>query len=71
MLENKKDLSKHRLETARETMRSAKYNYEGKFYRDAINRAYYVVFYAIKAVLALDGKKSRIYFKWNRRISKR
>lgn len=56
MSENKKDLSKHRLETARETMRSAKYNFEGKFYRDAINRAYYVVFYAIKAVLALDGK---------------
>ena len=56
MSENKKDLSKHSLETARETMRSAKYNFEGKFYRDAINRAYYVVFYVIKAVLALDGK---------------
>ena len=37
-------------------MRSAKYNFEGKFYRDAINRAYYVVFYVIKAVLALYGK---------------
>ena len=44
MSENKKDLSKLRLETARETMRSANYNFECKFYRDAINRAYYVVF---------------------------
>jgi len=55
MSENKKNLSKHRLETAKETMRSAEYNYEGKFYRDSINRAYYVVFYAIKAVLAIEG----------------
>ena len=31
------------------------YNYDGGFYRDSINRAYYVVFYAIKAILALEG----------------
>ena len=31
------------------------YNYDGGFYRDSINRAFYVVFYAIKAILALEG----------------
>lgn len=55
MSENKIVLSKHRLESAKETMRSAEYNYDGGFYRDSINRAYYVVFYAIKAILALEG----------------
>ena len=55
MSENKIVLSKHRLDSAKETMRSAEYNYDGGFYRDSINRAYYVVFYAIKAILALEG----------------
>ena len=55
MFENKIVLSKHRLDSAKETMRSAEYNYDGGFYRDSINRAYYVVFYAIKAILALEG----------------
>ena len=36
-------------------MRSAEYNYDGGFYRDSINRAYYVVFYAINKNYVATG----------------
>lgn len=47
------ELSKYRYKTALETYENAKMSFENGFFRDTINRSYYTVFYAIKAVLAL------------------
>ncbi len=49
-----KELSKHRLEQAKEDLAASKMLYEGKFYKSANNRAYYSIFHSIKAVLALE-----------------
>lgn len=49
------ELSKYRFSLAQETLSSAKMCLEKEFYRDCINRSYYAVFYAIKAVLALGS----------------
>ena len=43
------------MEQAAETMQAAKNCFAGKWYRDTLNRSYYAAFYAVKAVLALDG----------------
>ena len=49
------DFSKYRLEKAKETLHTAEYIFkELKDYSGANNRAYYAIFYAIRAVLALD-----------------
>ena len=48
-----KELSKHRIEQAREDLEASKFLYSGKFYKSANNRAYYSIFHSIKAVLAL------------------
>lgn len=53
MSDKKKELSNYRLGQAKETLVVSKECYEGKHYKDSINRAYYAAFYAIKAVLAL------------------
>lgn len=49
-----KELSKHRLEQAKEDLAAGKMLYECKFYKSANNRAYYSIFHSIKAVLALE-----------------
>ena len=49
-----KELSKHRLEQAKEDLAACKMLYEAKFYKSANNRAYYSIFHSIKAVLALE-----------------
>ncbi len=49
-----KILSKLRIERAGEFLKEAEFNFKNKFYRAAINRAYYGVFYAMKALLALE-----------------
>ena len=49
------ELSKYRLETAESTNRMAELCYENGGYRDAVNRSYYAAFYALRAVLALEG----------------
>lgn len=49
------ELSKYRLETAEDTYRMAELCFENKGYRDAVNRSYYAAFYALRAVLALEG----------------
>ena len=54
--ENREDFALYRLERARETLNSAKLLFkEANDYVSANNRAYYVIFYAIRAVLALEG----------------
>lgn len=40
---------------AEETLQNAEMSFDNGYYRDAINRSYYAVFYGIKAVLALEG----------------
>ena len=52
----KKELSAYRMDGARETIKVAEDCFNGKHYRDAINRSYYAAFYAVKAVLALDER---------------
>ncbi len=47
-------LSKYRLERAKEFLDSALKNLEIEEYRTANNRAYYSIFHAMRAVLALD-----------------
>lgn len=56
MLDNKKwDLSQYRLNTAEETLVVAQECHGNNHYKDAINRSYYVAFYAARAVLAIEG----------------
>lgn len=53
--ENREGFSIYRLEKAKETLKSAKILFEEvKDYTSANNRAYYAIFYAIRAVLALE-----------------
>ena len=65
------DLSKYRLEQAIETIDVADLCLEKGHYKDAINRAYYAAFYAVKSVLALDDidfkrhKDVVVYFNQN------
>ena len=54
-LENKKALSALRLEKADEALSDAQMLLELGRYNLAANRSYYAVFYAMRAVLALDG----------------
>ncbi len=50
------EFSKYRLERAKETLKTAKVIFDIKDYKSANNRAYYSIFYAIRAVLALERK---------------
>lgn len=49
-----KELSKHRIEQAKEDLVASEMLYNGKLYKSANNRAYYSIFHSIKAVLALE-----------------
>ena len=50
------DLSKHRLEIAIEDYKAAVINLDSGLYKAANNRAYYSIFHAMRAVIALDAK---------------
>ena len=50
-----KELSKYRFEKAQSDFETAKSLYELKQYRASINRSYYAIFHALRAVVALDG----------------
>lgn len=49
-----RELSKYRFENANEDLHSAKRALSEEEYRTANNRAYYAIFHALRAVLALD-----------------
>ena len=49
-----KEFSKHRLEQAKEDLFDAELCYKNHRYKAANNRAYYAIFHAIRAVLALE-----------------
>ena len=54
-MDKRQDLCNYRIDQTRETINVAKLCFENGHYKDAINRAYYAAFYAVKAVLALDN----------------
>lgn len=53
---NLMDLSRYRLTKAAEMLAAAKRDIDAEDYASANNRAYYCVFHAMRAVLALDGE---------------
>ena len=55
MDDRQQELSKYRLQEAKDTLEVAKKCLEDGFYKDSINRSYYSAFYAIKSVLALQS----------------
>ena len=57
----KRDLCKYRMDAAEETFEVAEECLKGAHYKDAINRSYYAVFYAVKAVLALEEKDFKLH----------
>ena len=52
-------LMKHRIEQARECLKSAEILICEEAYRDAMNRAYYSMFHSARAVLAIDNFDSK------------
>jgi hypothetical protein len=66
-----KDLSEYRLKQAEEMLDAARSNFKIEQYKTALNRAYYAVFHAMRAVNILDGfdssKHSGViaYFNYN------
>lgn len=50
-----KELSRYRFECSEESLEDAKIMYDNGRYKNTLNRAYYAIFYAIRAVNALDG----------------
>ncbi len=54
-MDKRQDLCNYRIDQAKETINVAELCFENGHYKDAINRAYYAAFYAVKAVLALDN----------------
>ena len=57
--ERKWDLCKYRMQQARESLNASKIMMQNEMIKDAINRSYYAVFYALKAVLAIEEKDFR------------
>ena len=49
-----KELSKHRLQQAKDDLRASEILYRENLYKSSNNRAYYSIFHSIKAVLALE-----------------
>ena len=50
------DLSRYRLNKASEMLATARRDMNAEDYASANNRAYYCIFHAMRAVLALDGE---------------
>lgn len=48
--------AKYRLERAKQDLSDAEFNYQNNRFLNANNRAYYAIFHAIRAVLALEKK---------------
>ena len=53
------DLGKYRLERAKETLITAEENLNNRHYVDSLNRSYYAVFHAVRAVNSLYGFDSK------------
>ena len=55
MDEHRIALAKYRLEKALTCIEVSKLNLDNEFLPDSVNRSYYAIFYAARAVMALDG----------------
>lgn len=55
MPDNRRELMKYRLESARERLDSAEILFLNGNYKDSIGRSYYAMFTAVRALLARDG----------------
>lgn len=55
MPDNRRELIKYRLESARESLNSAEVLLASKSYKDSIGRSYYAMFTAVRALLAKDS----------------
>ncbi len=55
MEERVKELAKYRFETSQQDLVDARIMLDNGRYKNALNRGYYSVFHAIKAICALDG----------------
>ena len=53
--EYKYAFSKYRLEKAQESLKYAKILMDNDGYAETVNRAYYAIFHATRAILAIDG----------------
>ena len=49
------EYTKYRLETADERVEVSKFLLDGEHFRDSINRSYYAIFSAVRALLSEDG----------------
>jgi uncharacterized protein (UPF0332 family) len=59
MPDNQNELSKYRMDKAKEDLSSSKVLFENNFYKQSVNRSYYSIFNATKAVLAIDKFDSK------------
>lgn len=59
MNNNRFELSKYRLEKAKDDLNAASESLENAHFSTAVSRAYYSIFHAIRAILALDGFDSK------------
>ena len=59
LYEDKISLSKVRLQTATSCLEDSRALIESGGYKSAVNRSYYAVFHAMRAVLALDSFDSK------------
>jgi uncharacterized protein (UPF0332 family) len=55
----KKDLSKYRLEKAKENIEAAEILLERGLYAESINRSYYAIFHSVRGLLAFDEFDSK------------
>ena len=53
--EYKNSLVDYRIKKAKETLEVSKLNYENECYSDSVNRSYYAIFHAVRALLVLEG----------------
>lgn len=56
MDERRRDLCQYRVEQAKESLGASKIMLKNHMIKDSINRSYYAVFYALKAILAIEEK---------------
>lgn len=49
------ELALYRLEKSKQTLNASKIMFENHMYQDSVNRSYYAIFHAARALLALEG----------------
>lgn len=59
MPDDENALSNYRLQRAEEELKSSKILFQNNLYKQSVNRSYYAIFHATRAVLALDKFDSK------------